>query len=469
MSAPLATAIYVFGIIGLFYLNRDKSIQTSRGLWIPVIWLWITGSRAVSVWFGLGAVGEGAVVNQMTEGSPIDALIFGVLLISGCFVLARRGRRSGLLVKRNWPVILYFAYCLMSVGWSDFPEISLKRWIKAVGDPVMALVVFTDAQPVMAFRRLLSRVGFVLFPMSLLFIKYYPHLGRNHDVWTGVMFNTGVNTDKNMLGVTTYILTLGALWQVRRIKEEAHPQKRFRQLLAQYSLLGLGIWILSLANSATSIACFTLGCMVMLVTGFPRFRRTTAVHRFVVVLMLLGFLIKVTDAEAAVAYALGRNPDLTGRASEIWPLLIPMAPNALVGAGFESFWLGPRLQRAWSAFPGLYLNEAHNGYLELYLNLGIVGLILAILILAHGYRRCVAGFRTDPNLARCMLAYVLTIAIYSYTEAGFRFLSYPCSFLFLVTFGACRLSTNGVLIISTPGAPGKGAHHPNEWGVLVSS
>jgi len=37
-----------------------------------------------------------------------------------------------------------------------------------------------------------------------------------------------------------------------------------------------------------------------------------------------------------------------------------MAPNPFIGAGYESFWLGPRLETMWSTFPGLYLNEAHN-------------------------------------------------------------------------------------------------------------
>ena len=56
-------------------------------------------------------------------------------------------------------------------------------------------------------------------------------------------------------------------------------------------------------------------------------------------------------------------------------MLIEMAPNALVGAGFESFWLGPRLSKVMTAFPNLHVNEAHNGYIEVYLNLGVIGLM----------------------------------------------------------------------------------------------
>jgi exopolysaccharide production protein ExoQ len=439
MNPSLATLVYAFGAAGLFYLNRDKSAHTSRALWIPVIWFWILGSRSVSTWLGGGYVATSADV--MMEGSPTDALVFQVLLASGVAVLARRGNRPLSVMRANWPIVWYFSFCLISVVWSDFPDIALKRWIKATGDVVMALVVVTDAQPAAALRRLFSRLGFVLMPASVLLLKYYPYLGRGYDSWTGQQNNCGVTTDKNLLGVSTYVLALGALWQILRLWSESTLPNRLRQLLAQVALLGFGIWLLFTANSATSESCFMLGVFVMLVTGLPRLRsRPGAVHALILTFALLGGLIKITGADAALFHALGRNTDLTGRASEIWPLLIPMAPNALIGAGFESFWLGPRLLHVWNAIPNLFVTEAHNGYIEVYLNLGGIGVSLIIFILIHGYRRSVAAFRTNPTSASLMLAYVLSAAIYNYTEAGFRMLDYAWSFLLLAILGAGRIS-----------------------------
>ena len=42
----------------------------------------------------------------------------------------------------------------------------------------MILIVVTDEQPVAALPPF-SRPGFILLPLSLLFIKYYPNLGRS--------------------------------------------------------------------------------------------------------------------------------------------------------------------------------------------------------------------------------------------------------------------------------------------------
>jgi len=329
----------------------------------------------------------------------------------------------------------------MSVVWSDFPDVAIKRWIKATGDVVMALVVLTDPQPTAALRRLFSRLSFVLLPTSVLLIKYYPYLGCVFDQWSGQRHPTGVTTDKNLLGLTTYILALGALWQILRLWKTPDVPNRLRQLLAQCTVLAFGIWLLFNADSVTSISCFTFGAFLVLLANFRRIRgRPAALHALVLTLLLLAGLIKLTGADASLVQAMGRNADLTGRASEIWPFLIPMAPNALVGAGFESFWLGPRIQKVWDAFPNLYVSEAHNGYIEVYLNLGVIGLSLVALIIVYGYRRSVAASRFDPSLASLLLAYVLCALLYSYTEAGFRMLDYAWSFLLLAVIGATHIT-----------------------------
>jgi exopolysaccharide production protein ExoQ len=438
MSQSLATLVFALGVATLFYLNRDKSAQTSKALWIPVVWLWILGSRAVSVWLGLAPVTTTA--GALMDGSPIDAIVFQSLLASGLAVLAFRRQRSLSAMKANWPIVWFFLYCLISVVWSDFPDVSIKRWIKAIGDVVMALVVVTDPEPLVALRRLFSRVGFVLFPASVLLIKYYPYLGRGYDPWTGHQFYVGVTTDKNILGVSTYVLAVGALWQALRLWRNSSLPNRSRQLLTQCVLLGLGIWILSMANSVTSETCFMVAALLMLLTGLRQIRgRPNYVNALVLTLVVLGGLIKITGADSVLFHALGRKSDLTGRASDIWPLLIRMAPNPVIGAGFETFWLGPRLQKVWDTFPNLYVSEAHNGYIELYLNLGVVGVCLIILVLAHGYRRSLAAFKIDPDSGSLTLAYVLTTALYSYTEAGFRMLDYSWSFLILCIIAASRI------------------------------
>src|SRR5215510_7211266 len=159
-AALLATVV---AIAGLLLLDRQKLVRTSAALWLPVIWLLIIGSRPVSVWLS-GGPSTSMRVDAALDGSSTDAAVLGVLLAAGLVVLVIRRSQAAALIKVNPVIVVYFAYCLVSVVWSPFPSVAFKRWTKAVGDLVMILIVLTESQPVEALRQWFSRVGAILMP-----------------------------------------------------------------------------------------------------------------------------------------------------------------------------------------------------------------------------------------------------------------------------------------------------------------
>jgi O-antigen ligase len=239
------------------------------------------------------------------------------------------------------------------------------------------------------------------------------------------------------------VISLGTFWHALTLFR-TKGVNRGRHLLAQATLLAFGISLLYMADSATSRAGFALGAFLILVTStsFAK-RRPGAVHAIVLTIVAVGAGLMLAGGGSAITHALGRNSDLTGRTG-IWDELVPMVPNPIVGAGFESFWLGSRLAEIWAANPGNPLNEAHNGYLEIYLNLGLVGVLLIALILINGYWRAALAFRRDPAFSSLLLAYVAVAAVYSVTEAGFRNLT-PMWIFFLFTVIAASAIASGRL------------------------
>jgi exopolysaccharide production protein ExoQ len=440
MNPSLARLICAFGIAGLFYLDRDSSVRTSKALWLPVIYLWIIGSRSASAWLGV-APADGR--NMQLDGSPLDALIFGLLLAAAFVVLISRRKRVLTLLTANWPIVIYLSYCLISISWTYYPGVAFKRWIKAIGDLAMVLVIVTDGKPVAALRRLFSRLGFLLLPTSVLLIKYYD-LGRGYTA-DGVPMNTGVTTNKNSLGLTVLVISLGALWNVRALlihKDEPH---RGRRLVAQGTLLTFGLALFAMADSATSLACFFLSGGLMLATGLRVIRiRPARVHILCLAIILAGGAGFLFGGDAGVVHALGRKSNLSGR-TEIWAAVISAVPNPVVGAGFENFWIGPDVKKVWRGLVGWWnveslINEAHNGYIEVYANLGWIGVSLIALVLITGYRRAVTAFRREPELGSLFLAYVATEAVYGITEAAFRIMIPSWIFFLLAVFGATGVS-----------------------------
>ena len=437
--ALIAFILCLIGIAVLFHLDRDRSIRTSRALWIRVIWVALIGSRPVSLWFGLSS-DNGYAGNSDLEGSPFDAAVFGILILFGVIVLIARSRKTGRYLAVMTPIIIYFGYCLISVMWSPVPVPSLKRWIKDIGDVVMVLIVVTDGYPVTALRRLFSRVGFFLFPLSIYLIRY-SDTGRAWDN-DGNLYSVGVTNNKNSLGLILFVITMGVLWNFRWLLLNRGEPNRRRRMIAQGTLLLSGFALLYMAHSSTSWGCFLLGSALMLAPHLRFFkRRPSRAYILGPAVFILGGLAIFFNATGNVAGALGRDSTFSGR-TDIWSSLLPTVTSPILGTGFESFWNSSSVQVFQRNLErlGFYhperLNEAHNGYLEVYLNLGWIGVCVLANVLIWGYWMTCKAFRRDAELGSLFLAYVVAGMIYSTTEAGFRTLCPNWLFILLAVIGA---------------------------------
>src|SRR3989475_8964564 len=422
MPQEIATIIFALGILGLFLLDRDKKSRVSPALWIAVAWLSISASRTVSQW--VGGVEFMASPDVLVEGSPLDALIFAGLLAAGLVVLLTRGERAGTFLQANGPLLVFFSYCAVSLLWSDYPFVAFKRWTKAVGDLVMVLVVLTDPEPTAALKQFIARSGFQLIPLSILLIMYYPGVGWGYNPLTGAAYYTGVATTKNGLGTVCLVFGLGSLWRLLEVPHSGERPRRARPLIAHGAILAMAVWLFYIADSATSLACFLLGgVLIALTSQRGSARRPAAVYALtagIVALLSLGLFV---DSEEALVESMGRDVTLTGR-TQLWDDLLRVTADPWFGTGFESFWLGERVTALWSQYLW-HPNQAHNGYLEVFLNLGVVGVALLGFIIAWGYRNVVAVLHRDPELGGLRFAFFVVAVLYNVTEAGFRMIQPP--------------------------------------------
>jgi exopolysaccharide production protein ExoQ len=434
MSLMVANLLFAAGICGLFYLDRDPLAKTSKALWIPVIWLFISGSRPVSVW--LADLGLGGAPLQVEspeaylDGSPQDRLVFIILLAAGLAILIFGKRNIGVLLRRNILLVVFFGYCLLSVLWSDFTFVAFKRWIKAVGDPLMIFIILSDPGGLSALKRVLSRTAFLLIPLSVLYIKYYPILGREYNIWSYLPSYTGVTVGKNQLGVMCLVFALGSLWRFLGALRDESGKERRRHLLAHGAVLAMAFWLFWMANSLTSTVCFTLaGSLMVAITFFKSTRKPVILHLMVLFMVCVPLYALFSGSGGGMVESLGRDSTLTGRTG-IWKAVLSVSGNPLVGTGFESFWLGERLRKVWDmTMKGL--QEAHNGYLEVYLNLGFIGLGFLVTMIVTGYKHAIAAVRQDPYNGSLALAFLLVAVVYNLSEAGFRAISLVWFFFLL--------------------------------------
>ena len=421
----VASFLTIAFIVFLFRRDIREKPDVSGALWLPVLWLVLAFSRSVSAWlniFGLPVSGGASV----EEGSPLDACFFFVLIIAGFCVLAKRQVRLSEVVLHNRWLIVFLLYCFISIAWSDFPFIAFKRWIKILGHPIMALIVLTEPDPKEALIRLMKRCAYVVVPVSILFSKYYPELGRGFSPWGGATV-TGITTNKNLLGADCLILGYFFFWYLLQTwpLQRSTLRRNELRLIAGF-LLGIW-WLFSQAHSATSVTCLIVGVLIVLFVGI-RFVNKNLIGTY----MLAAFVL-LAAAELAfgisghMSESLGRGSELSGRTG-LWTALLGMQTNPILGTGFESFWLGDRplqLEGIFFFIP----NEAHNGYLETYLTLGIVGVFLLIGLFVAIFRKIRLELFRNFELGRYRLGFLAAVVLYNWTEAAFKTLS-PIWFVF---------------------------------------
>jgi exopolysaccharide production protein ExoQ len=422
----IATVVFALGIVGLFRLNREPRNRTSKALWIPAMWLFIAASRNVSDWLQMSSGGS----TDYTEGSPLDRTVLTVILLLGVIVVIFRHGRMGALLRSNVPILLFFFYCGVSVLWSDFPDVASKRWFRACGDVVMVLIVLSERDWQAAFRQLLSRLGFILVPLSILFIRYYPELGRRYSR-AGRPFWVGVATDKNALGMICLIFGLASVFRFLQLYQEKKPNRKTRELIAQGALIAMTVYLLKEADSATALSCFGLAGSVMVLTYLYSWARKPAVmHLMVVAVLSVAFSALFLGIGSGLVEDLGRESTLTGRTA-IWQSALGLVRNPLFGTGFESFWIGPRLRQV-EIDINQGVNQAHDGYIEIFLNLGWVGIALLGGLIVTGYRRIVPAVRQRTQLGSLRLAFLIVALAYNFTEGGFKMM-HPVWIVFLLT------------------------------------
>ncbi|HTT18292.1 MAG TPA: O-antigen ligase family protein [Candidatus Sulfotelmatobacter sp.] len=436
MSPSLATIIFSTGIAGLFFFDRDKKVGVSKALWIPTLWMFFCLSRSASQWLGISPP-PADMASIYLEGSPIDRVVFMGLEIAALIVIVGRQRRVISILRQNWAICLFFSYAAFSITWSDYPFVSLKHWIKGIGDLMMVLIVLTEQNVPEAIKRLFTRLGFLLLPLSVLFFKYYPQLGRVLDL-SWIEEPVGVATQKNSLGELCDFLGLALLWRFRGAYNDREDRNRIRRLVALAAVLAMAVWLLWMCDSMTSICAVSMASIVMLLSMTRAFRRRPVlVHVLVIVLLSSTIYALFFQSSGDLIQSLGRNPTLTGR-TDIWKLVLSIPSDPVLGVGYESFWLGARLQRIWNAVHGLRLNESHSGYIEIVITLGWIGVGLLGCLIATGYRNVIDAFRRDPDIGSLRMAFFLATIITGLTEAAFRMMGPPwIVFLLAIAAAPC--------------------------------
>jgi exopolysaccharide production protein ExoQ len=437
---PHQIALFLcLAFIGYFLWQDIRESQgTSPYLWIPFIWLAISASKPITFWlyprFSPSLLDSADYVPMGGNALERNSLI--VMMVLGLIILYQRRSSYSIDFKKNSYLWLFFFYLLISVSWTDYQGASLKKWLRAIGDIIMVLVILTEKDPEEATVRMLRRLAIVLIPLSILFIRYYRYIGVMFDRNFGTAMYVGVTRHKNHLGQLCAFLGVFFLWRIIK----ARP----RVVLLDFFLMLLMMYLLLKANSMTSLVVFIVGLIILvfdqiLHSDLKRINRAVIgaiIFLVVVQIFLVGF---AGDSLSSHFFsATKRNASLTDRIP-LWKDLIQMASrHPIIGSGFGGFWVPEKIMALWNKYPWGPL-AAHNGYLDIYLDLGILGLLIFLIAVFQSHRNILSSSESGNKSRTLQYTLLVMILLHNFTESSFlKAASFPWQLILLMSISIKR-------------------------------
>ena len=417
MPPALALFLCTIFVILLLRMERKQNPAASSALWVPTIWVLLIASRSACRWFGI--YGE-----SIESGNPLDQAVLLVLLFAAFFILAGRRFDWGGVFRENTWLMLLIGFEFLSIGWSDIPFISFKRWIRDIMVVPMAFVILSEEYPRQALQSIFRRTLYILIPFSEVLIKYFPAYGVQYGRWSGGQMWTGVALEKNGLGRLCLISAFFLIWVLfRRWKKCDIPVVKYQTHIEVFLLLTT-LWLSKGPGSysATSVGCLAFGLVVL--AGFSMLRKrgvylSTAITSVVVIgIIVIGTLTPFLHGGTLSSWApvLGRDETFTDR-TEIWDRLLPRAmQRPIVGHGVGGFWTTQTVGLA-------EVNEAHNGYLEVLIDYGFAGLVLITVFLLSCCRKAHRELTIDYDWGAFWICLLLMFLLYNITESSLDWFS----------------------------------------------
>lgn len=370
------------------------------------------------------------------EGQPVFQVAWIVLYLLGFIIALRHRAALWSSVRENAVVLAPVLVALASVWWSDAASLTTRR---ATALLLTSLFALTLAE-LLSLRDLFVVFSWVLAALlvvSLFVILAFPGYGLDHirgDAWQG-LFAT-----KNELGRVA-ALSL-AVWVLRFF---ALPRRTG-------ALIVVGLSVVLLLESRSRTALVTAIVVLVFISLVPMLRaeprRAVAGSMFGVAVFGSAIFWILTHEELVLS-ALKAAPTLTGR-SQIWAASWLMARRHIwLGYGYSAFWLGAKGPSAIVAsIVGSILPSAHNGVLEIWLELGAVGVAAATLAFLVLLRRSWLLLRRPGTVLNAWpMLFWLFVLMSNLTESAFLVEN---SMLWILTVALAAQATRRPAIAAVP-------------------
>ncbi len=402
--------------------------------WIANWSSWILFIALFYVVVGLSPYSKAKVLDS-SGGDLSNQLLWGVMALMGLAVAVKNSAETQRLLRRSWPLLLALAWIAMTILWAPYKDLSIRRVGVLFTVAMVGLgLALTCRDPVRYFKTMVLLSGAVM-SINVIGLIILPGLSMAGDAVVGM------HPHKNTAGqvaLVSYIVWFVAAGTARDL--------RWRIIFGVGTVVWFGFLVLTQSKTSLGIAVLTPFVMAAIYA----IARAQGLVRFVFVALLVAGITAVwtgllgigITSIAKLMQLVFSDLTFTGRTA-LWEFLWSQANSRpLSGLGYGSFWdTGLRFSPinfadGWAAVAG----QAHNGYLDLIVQVGYVGLALVLWCVGRVLFLAMR-LTSTPNISSEELgAYLVAVALFiaiallNFMESsyfrGFHYLSVQFFFLY---------------------------------------
>jgi exopolysaccharide production protein ExoQ len=343
------------------------------------------------------------------ESPLLRSIYMFIYVLTFCLLILRWRKTLRLLSKHPW-IIVILTFVMLSTLWSAVPDISIRKGIALVGSTAFGIYLGTHFETQDQLKILAWTFGIsILASFFLVFLmpKYGISVGATSGNWRGVYLHKSALGERMVISFFTFYF-------LSKIKIK---KASILKIAAVASLI-----LVFFSKSATSLLCAISLYLVAKVLMRLSLRTKTGILFIVTALFLLLFTSSVlaVNLEAFLA-ANNKNITLTGRTplwADLWDFVLS---NLWLGHGYGAFFSAAHseTQLLWNLHPWKP-PHAHNGYLAVILDLGLIGFFAFVIGYFRNIGNCLYRYLLLKDV-RLLWVFIFLIytAVFNFTEVSF--------------------------------------------------
>lgn len=331
-----------------------------------------------------------------------NQVVYLFLFFSSMVIFVKRYDQILTYIRAEKFLTIFVFLCLVSALWTDYPQLSIKRSFQLFVTYLVVVESILNIEPKLLLKQLMIVVSLYIF-ISLISTRVSPYaIDPRFGTWRGI------EAHKNHLAQTCIYCLLSSLVFFN------FARSKWTKIYSVALMLS-SVFLIYKAHSSSAVIVIAvilfLGFIFYVESIFNILKIGRSVLGFTFLLFLcltFVFLIFSSEIFGLVPGYFGKDMTLSGRVP-IWEYVwTEIDKKLLMGYGFAAYWImgSTRILLFADYFEGFKVNQAHNGYLELFLQLGVIGFVFFLVLLsAYIYRM----FKVNNNLAIIISISILTL------------------------------------------------------------